>query len=228
MSESESGQKKSAEEINALFDRELKMPGLKVHGLEHLLHMDAHSEQNRGNLWAAIHARRIIEFDNLGNHHIVEPFALGITLLGNPNNEAIICYKIGGSEDVSQIGWRLYRTHDIHNLKIHEKQFSGERPGYDPDKIAMQKVFICVRLPKPEKKPAVVQSPPRIEPLVIPVSAPPPPLSHTSPRPIAPKPAPLTHNVLMHQFRMTHPSHTTALKELLLMAGHPLIHPQKA
>ncbi len=179
MSETEQLQKKSAAEINALIDRELNTAGLLLPGPEHLLHMDARSEENRGNLWAAINARRVIEFDNLGNHHIVEPFALGITLLGNPDNEAVICYKIGGSEDVSLTGWRLYRVHLIHKLKIREEQFTGQRPGYDPDKIDMQNVFVCVRLPKPEKKPAVLQTPPRIEPLVLPLSSPAPPPSPT-------------------------------------------------
>ena len=217
MSETEQLQKKSTAEINALIDRELNTPDLHLPGLEHLLHMDARSEENRGNLWAAINARRVIEFDNLGNHHIVEPFALGITILGNPDNEAVICYKVGGSEDVSLIGWRLYRVHLIHKLKMRGEQFSGERPEYDPDKIGMQKVFLCVRLPKPEKKPAALQAPPRIEPLVIPVIESPPPPPPPLSRPIVPKPAPLTHNVLMQRFRMTHPAQATELKELLIV-----------
>jgi hypothetical protein len=228
LSEPEQLQIKDAEEINDILDRELNTPELKIQGLENIIHTDALSEENRGNLWAAIQARRVIEFDNLGNHHIVEPFALGITLLGNPDNEAVICYKIGGSEDVKLTGWRLYRIHLIHKLKIREERFTGERPDYDPDQIGMQKVFICVRLPKPEKKAPVIQAPPRIEPLVIPLSSPPPPLPVPTPKPIAPKPDTLSHNVLMYRFRMTHPAHTNALNELLLVPAQALNDSQKA
>jgi hypothetical protein len=228
LSEPEQLQKISAEEINDLIDRELNSPDLQLPGLDRLLHTDARSEENRGNLWAAIHARRVIEFDNLGNHHIVEPFALGITLLGNPDNEAVICYKIGGSEDVSVIGWRLYRVHLIHKLKIREEQFTGERPGYDPDKIEMQKIFFCVRLQKAENKTPALKAPRRNEPLVLPLSSPPPLPSTPHRKPAAPRPATLTHNVLMHQFRMTHPAPAASLKELLLVPAHPLTHPQRA
>jgi hypothetical protein len=228
LSETEQLQENSAEDITSSVNRELTTLDSDTQ-LENYLHMDSRNEQNRGALWAAIRARRVVEFDNLKNHHVVEPFALGITLLGNPDNEAIICYKIGGSEDFRQTGWRLYRIPDIQNLKIRKETFTGERPGYDPDKIDMQKVFICVRLPKTEKKAPELLTPPRIESVTIPLSSPPPPSpAAPPPKPKAPQTAPLTHNMLMHRFRMTHPAQAGALKALLMVRTHPLTHPQKA
>ncbi|HTY82254.1 MAG TPA: hypothetical protein VMB24_05685 [Dehalococcoidales bacterium] len=86
----------------------------------------------------------------------------------------------------------------------------------------MQKVFICVPLLKAEPKPAVLKEPPRIDPLVLPLSSPLPPNSPIpTSKPEVLGPAPLTHNVLMHRFRLTHPEPVEALTELLLVPPTP-------
>jgi hypothetical protein len=93
----------------------------------------------------------------------------------------------------------------MEEMEIQKENFTGERPGYDPDNIGMAEVICCVRLMKKVEKPV---APPLVEQIrtktfVVPEPEPPPP-----PPPEA-KPATIvryfTHNELMERFRCAHP-----------------------
>jgi hypothetical protein len=203
-----------------------------VRSIRDLLNISTRREKNRGNLWAAVQARRILEFNYHGGHCIVEPFALGITRYGDPDNESLICYQTTGppGTNVSE-GWRTYRTSEIRNLKVAAAQFAGDRPGYNLNRIDMVKVFCCVRPPRPPPVKAVkTRAPPEVKPPPAPdvakaisTRAPPetrqPPVV-TSPRP--PNLGPLSHNELMRQFRLCH-----TVSSPLPAAGSPSSPPLK-
>jgi hypothetical protein len=178
-----------------------------VRSIKDLLNISTQREKNRGNLWAAVQARRIIEFKYHGSDYIVEPFAIGITRYGNPDNESLICYQTGGAEGTKNSeGWRLYRTSEIKGLKVSPEQFTGERPAYDPDNIDMVKVFCCVRPQKPAKdKASKTRPPPEVKPLPVCIKSLPP--AQTS----------LSHNELMRQFRLKHPVSVSALYKNLVI-----------
>lgn len=174
-----------------------------MRNIKDLLNISTRRERNRGTLWASVQARRILEIHYHGSHRTVEPFALGIIRWGNPDNESLICYQTGNSRDKNgPVGWRRYRTSEIKGLKVSPEQFTGDRPGYDPDNIDMVKVFCCVRPQKPAAEKAVnTRAPPGVKS---------PPV-YNMPRLSAP--GPLTHNELMRQFRLTHPAPFSALPD---------------
>jgi hypothetical protein len=171
-----------------------------VRSIKDLLNISTR-ERNRGTLWAAVQARRVIELYYHGGYVTVEPFALGIFMGGDGDNESLICYQTSNSRDINdQEGWRLYRTPDIKGIKVSTEQFTGDRPGYNPDDIDMVKVFCCVRPQKPAAGKVIkTRPPPEVKP---------PPV-YTAPRLSAP--GPLTHNELMRRFRLAHPAPVPAL-----------------
>jgi hypothetical protein len=144
----------------------------------------AKARKNRETIRAAIKARRIIEFYYHGGYRTVEPFALGIVMYGDADNESLLCYQTEGYNDLEKTeGWKLYRASEMEDMRVSEKQFPGDRPEYDPDDIDMSEVIECVRF----EKPAVKRSfylPPRYDSAV---------------------PGYLTHNQLMRRFRFSHP-----------------------
>jgi hypothetical protein len=163
-----------------------------------MVHISGKRERIRGTLWASIHARRIIEFCYHGGYRTVEPFALGMVRYGNPNNESLLCYQIGGCSDLSEVvGWKLYRASEMKDISVSYEQFSGDRRGYDPDKIDMVKIY-C-RVTPVKKSEAAVKVITKGEP-----KAEATPLLHDEPPP-EPVVKNLTHNELMRRFRLTHP-----------------------
>ncbi len=169
------------------------MPSLKK-----MLKIGISREEKRVTICNAIHQLRAIEFYYHGGYRTVEPFALGIVLPGDADNESLICWQTGGfSEMLEVVGWKLYRVSEMEDIVILGDHFTGERPNYDPDNIGMVQVICCVR---PIRKRETVAEPtpvPTIE------SSPVPP----EPHPPVPKPVViyLTHNELMARFRLAHP-----------------------
>jgi hypothetical protein len=187
-----------------------------MRNIKDILNISAKREKTRGTLWAAVQARRIVEFFYHGSHHAVEPFALGITRQGKADNESIICYQLGSYSDIHDVeGWKLYRIAEIDKLKVSPEQFTGDRPGYDPDNIDMVEVYCCVQPPKTATdKTMKIRPPPEVKtPPVYPAPRSPPPRGS------------MTHNELMRQFRFTHPA---SLPELYVthlsdLHGKPLL-----
>ena len=157
-------------------------------------------EKIRGTLWAAIQARRIIKFYYHGGYRTVEPFALGVVRHGAADNESLICYQTEGFSELQDVvGWKLYRASEIEELHVSQEQYTGDRPGYDPDDIKMVEVFCCVRPEKPALKATETPGPLKVE------GQPPGIL------PLKPAPKALTHNELMRKFRITHHMHILEL-----------------
>ena len=101
---------------------------------------------------AAIDARRVIEFYYQGGNRLVEPFCSGVMTPGF--NEMLLCYQVGGyCEFDKPLGWKLYRIADISSLEVTDVTFSGVRPGYDPDNLAMEFIYCCVPLMEQEAIP---------------------------------------------------------------------------
>ena len=159
-----------------------------MRSIRDFLNITPKREKIRGTLWASIQARRIIEFYYHGGYRTVEPFALGVVRNGAADNESLICYQISGYSDLQEtVGWKLYRASEMEDIKVSRQQFTGDRPGYDPDNIDMVKIYCCVRLEKPainKAKEALRLIPTAIE---------------------KQSPKYLTHNELMRRFRFTHP-----------------------
>jgi hypothetical protein len=144
-------------------------------------------EKTRATLCQAINARRVIEFYYHGGYRTVEPFALGITMHGEADNESLICYQTGGYSDSNKAeGWKLYRASEMEDITVTKEPFTGLRPGYDPENIDMMEVVCCVRPGK--------AAPDGVREAPWPVSA-----AHT------PVVMPLSHNEMMRRFRITHP-----------------------
>src|SRR4030042_1727992 len=161
-------------------------------------------EEKRTAICSAIRQLHTLEFYYHGGYRTVEPFALGIVIPGDADNESLICYQTGGySEMLEVVGWKLYRESEIEDIVILKDEFTGERPNYDSDNIGMWQVICCVR---PRKRQPVIEEPTvlTIESMPIPPSA--PPLA-----PALPTVRYLTHNEVMDRFRFAHPVPIPAL-----------------
>ncbi len=174
--------------------------------------------KNRGTLWASIQARRVIEFYYHGGYRTVEPYALGVTRHGHADNESLFCYQLSGFSDLNDAaGWKLYRISEMEEIKVSREQFSGDRPGYDPEDIRMVEVFCCVQPEKTAiKEVKEIPEPPETEP---------PPV-YIAPRP--PAPESLAHNELMRQFRLTHPLPIPELETYIFSGPRPQHPPERA
>ena len=187
------------------------MPSLKK-----MLKIGFTREEKRTTICNAIHQLRAIEFYYHGGYRTVEPFALGIVLPGDADNESLICWQTGGFSELREVvGWKLYRESEMEDIVILKDDFNGERPNYDPDNIGLWQVICCVQ-PRRRAEPAPAPTP-------LPVAEPEP----------APGPAPpivryLTHNELMQRFRFAHPQPIRELdtrlwpEPLAVPFSHPL------
>jgi len=111
-----------------------------------LSHITQKREKTRATLCQAINTRCVIEFYYHGGYRTVEPFALGITMHGEADNESLICYQTGGYTDSNKTeGWKLYRASEMEDITVTKEPFTGLRPGYDPENIDMIEVVGCVR-----------------------------------------------------------------------------------
>jgi len=118
---------------------------LTTHGKKNLT---MSRETKRAVVCTAIKQLRTLAFYYHGGYRTVEPFALGIVLLKRDrDNESLVNWQLEGSSDIREtVGWKLYRLSEMEDLQILPEKFTGERPNYDPDDIAMDKVICCVRL----------------------------------------------------------------------------------
>jgi len=105
------------------------------------------TSQDRKFRWLceAIAARRPISFEYRGGQRQVEPFCLGLVQRGRRRNISLLCYQTGGyAELAGEAGWKLYRAWDIQEPAGGTGEFPGDRPGYDPDRIPMYRVYCRV------------------------------------------------------------------------------------
>jgi len=167
--------------------------------LKKMLKIGITREEKRTVICSAIRQLRALEFYYHGGYRTVEPFALGIVIPGDADNESLICYQTGGfSELLEVVGWKLYRESEMEDIVILNDEFTGERPNYDPDNIGMWQVICCVR-PVRTRQP-VIEEPP-----VITIESSPIPNYTPSPEVQQPIVRYLTHNELMERFRFAHP-----------------------
>jgi hypothetical protein len=105
------------------------------------------TSQDRKFRWLceAIAARRPLSFDYRGGRRTVEPFCLGLVQPGRRRNVSLLCYQTGGyAELAAEVGWKLYRAWDIEDPAAGGEEFPGDRPGYDPDRLPMYRVYCRV------------------------------------------------------------------------------------
>ena len=156
-----------------------------MRNLRDWLNITTKRDKIRATICAAIKARRIIEFYYHGGYRTVEPFCLGVVLSGGADNESLLCYQIGGFSELREVvEWKLYRASEMEDIEVSNEQFSGNRPGYDPNGVAMAVIRCYVT-------PAKVAPEAAAEP--------------THEKHQEPEPKNLTHNELMKRFRFTHP-----------------------
>jgi hypothetical protein len=103
-------------------------------------------ETKRAVVCTAIKQLRTLEFFYHGGYRTVEPFALGIVLnKRDADNESLVCWQTQGFSDLHETyGWKLYRLSEMEDIAIRGEKFTGERPNYNPDDIAMDKILCCV------------------------------------------------------------------------------------
>ena len=88
----------------------------------------------------AIEERRVVTFTYDGCFRVVEPFLLGTTTAGRP---ALRAYQTaGGSRSGTVPEWRVFLLDKIVGLTTCQKQFSGERPLYNPADEGMQSIGV--------------------------------------------------------------------------------------
>ena len=96
---------------------------------------------------SAIGSKQLIELYYHGGYRIVEPFCLGVLMLGDADNESLLCYQVSGHSEFGDIvGWKLFRFSEISNLKVIDKNFTGVRSGYDSNKLGMATFYCCVSM----------------------------------------------------------------------------------
>jgi len=160
---------------------------VKVPNLKELLNITTKREKTRETICAAIKSRRIIEFYYHGGYRTVEPFCLGEVMSGEGDNESLLCYQVAGFSELREVvEWKLYRASEMEDIAVLNEQFSGDRPGYDPDSVEMVVIYCCVTpvKGKPEATAAAVPNHGGIQ--------------EAGSRY-------LTHNELMRRFRFIHP-----------------------
>lgn len=151
------------------------------------------TSQDRKNhrICEAIRERRALAFSYRGGRRCAEPFCLGLVHRGTIRNESLLCYQTGGyAALVEAEGWKLYRARDIKDLAVAREEFAGDRPGYDPDRIPMYRVYCRVMPARRWPGPAAES----VEELL-----------HGFPDETAREKVRLPHNDLMHLFRNLHP-----------------------
>lgn len=113
--------------------------------------------RNRMNMKAAICSaigcKQLIEFRYHGGFRLVEPFCLGEIVPGS--KESLLCYQVGGYTQFGDpVGWKLYRFSEMSRLNVTDENFTGARPGYDPDSLGMTTIACCISMTaRDESKP---------------------------------------------------------------------------
>ena len=156
-----------------------------MRNLRNILNITTKRDKIRATICSAIRSRRIIEFYYHGGYRTVEPFCLGVVLSGGADNESLLCYQVGGFSELREVvGWKLYRASEMEDIEVSNEQFSGDRPGYDPNDMDMA-VIRCYATPtKVAPKAAAAPTHGKLQEAEL---------------------VDLTHNELMRRFRFTHP-----------------------
>ena len=156
-----------------------------MRNLRDLLNITTKIDKIRTTICAAIRSRRIIEFYYHGGYRTVEPFCLGVVLSGGADNESLLCYQIGGFSELREVvGWKLYRASEMEDIEVSNEQFSGDRPGYDPNDVDMAVIRCYVTPAKVTPEAAAAPTRGKLQEAEL---------------------VDLTHNELMRRFRFTHP-----------------------
>jgi len=95
---------------------------------------------NQKDVCDAIKSRLVVQFYYKGHRRVVEPH-----LVGEKTNGVIelSAWQIGGySESGKQPPWRNYILDEITNFRSTGENFSGIRPGYNPNDQTMSRI-IC-------------------------------------------------------------------------------------
>ena len=66
-----------------------------VRSIKRVLRMSATRDNKRLTICSAIKQLRTVEFYYHGGYRTVEPFALGIVMKGEADNESLLCYQTG-------------------------------------------------------------------------------------------------------------------------------------
>jgi len=156
-----------------------------LRNIRNILNITTKTEKNRAVTCSAIKSRRVIEFYYHGGYRTVEPFCLGVVLSTEADNESLICYQVGGFSELREaVGWKLYRASEMEDIEVFNEQFSGNRPGYDPNDIDLAIIRCYVTPVKDEPNAAAL----------------------AYKKPGQAELVDLTHNELMRRFRFTHPT----------------------
>lgn len=90
----------------------------------------------------AIDARSMIRFEYSGGERLVEPYCYGVTRKGN---EVLRAYQADGwSESGNPVGWKLFSVKEMSGLRATDIHFAGDRPEYNPDDSAMERIIARV------------------------------------------------------------------------------------
>lgn len=185
----------------------------KMAAFRRFLNIETTREKKREIICGAVRGRRPIEFYYHGGYRTVEPFCLGIVLEGEADNESLLCFQTAGYSELREVvGWKLYRESEMENIQLLNEQFAGDRPGYDPENIAMALIFCRVLPVREAKEEADLAGASTMVRAVLGVD---------EEKPETMEPVTLTHNELMKLFRSIHPYPPEELYRLLLMAGPP-------
>ncbi len=88
----------------------------------------------------AIENRKLLEFNHMGHHRIVEPHTFGISSKGNDNLSA---FQIDGTSERNNVpDWGLFTIDKIVDLKILNKKFEGTRPKYTRGDSRMVEIYL--------------------------------------------------------------------------------------
>ncbi|WP_181685368.1 hypothetical protein [Halorhabdus salina] len=84
-----------------------------------------------GKICTAIDQQKVLEFTYDGLLRRVEPHCHGQSQKGK---ESLRAYQIGGRSQSREIPyWRLFTVAKMSNLRVSDENFSGTRPGYNPN-----------------------------------------------------------------------------------------------
>lgn len=85
---------------------------------------------------AAIRDRRLIEFSYKSKRRVVEPHLLGFPASGKLTLSA---WQLSGGSGES---WRDFHVAEMSNLSMLDEEFSGPRPGYNPNDRTLERI-VC-------------------------------------------------------------------------------------
>lgn len=95
-------------------------------------------DQKKDLLCRAITDKYLVQFRYDGRSRIVEPFCCGISATGN---YVLRGFQIRGADKTKPLCWRLYELEEISQLSVTQHSYKGKRSDYNPEDIAMTKIF---------------------------------------------------------------------------------------